>query len=106
MTMIVTTTFNVEGKVIREYLGIVTGEVIMGANVFRDIRASITDIIGGRSEAYEEEMVRGRQNAIDDMITDADRLRADAIVGVSLDYATVREGMIMIAASGTAVRLG
>ncbi len=66
--MIVTTTFNVEGKVIGEYLGIVTGEVIMGTNVFRDIRASITDIIGGRSKAYEEEMVRGRQSAIDEMI--------------------------------------
>ncbi len=103
--MIVTTTFNVEGKVIGEYLGIVTGEVIMGTNVFRDIRASITDIIGGRSKAYEEEMVRGRQSAIDEMIANADQLRADAIVGVALDYATVREGMIMIAATGTAIRL-
>ena len=82
--MIVTTTFNVEGKVIGEYLGIVTGEVIMGTNVFRDIRASITDIIGGRSKAYEEEMVRGRQSAIDEMIANADQLRADAIVGVAL----------------------
>ena len=103
--MIVTTTFSVECRAIRDYLGIVTGEVIMGANVFRDIRASITDIVGGRSQAYEEEMVRGRQNAIDEMIAKADELRADAIVGVDLAYAAVREGMMMIAATGTVVRL-
>ncbi len=102
--MIMTTTPGVEGKTIRDYLGIVTGEAIMGANIFRDFFASITDIVGGRSAAYEKELNRARQIALDEMAQKAAELGADAVVGIDLDYEVIREGMLMVSASGTAVR--
>lgn len=105
--MIVTTTPSVEGRRIVEYLGIVTGETIMGANIFRDFMASITDLIGGRSSAYEEKLQEGRNIALREMEERARRLGADAVVGVDLDYEVVGQGgsMLMVTLSGTAVRL-
>jgi uncharacterized protein YbjQ (UPF0145 family) len=101
-----TTTPGVEGRQIGEYLGIVTGEAILGANIVKDLFAGVRDIVGGRSGAYEEELRRARQIALDEMTTEATALGADAIVGVDLDYETVGGGgMLMVSASGTAVRL-
>jgi len=104
--MIVTTTPSIEGKRIESYLGIVTGEAILGANVFRDFFASITDIVGGRSAAYEQELSRARDIALNEMQERALALGANAVVGVDIDYEVLREGMMMVSASGTAVRLG
>ena len=104
--MIVTTTPTIQGKDIREYLGIVTGEAIMGANVFKDFFASITDIVGGRSAAYEKELQKARKIALDEMVGEAQSMGGNAVVGIDLDYEVVREGMLMVAVSGTAVKLG
>ena len=101
--MIITTTPSIEGKTIIEYKGIVTGEAIMGANIVRDIFASITDIVGGRSSAYETKLSYARQVSLQEMEQNAASLGANAIVGVDLDYEVVREGMLMVTASGTAV---
>ncbi|RUS47206.1 YbjQ family protein [Cohnella sp. AR92] len=101
--MLVTTTNNVEGYRITNYYGIVNGETIMGANVFRDFMASITDIVGGRSGAYENKLKEARDTAISEMVGQAHRMGANAIVGVDVDYEVVRDGMLMVAASGTAV---
>lgn len=101
--MIVTTTPSVEGKPIKEYKGIVAGEAIMGANVVRDIFASITDIVGGRSGAYEEKLIQAREISISEMVAHAENLNANAVVGVDIDYEVVREGMLMVTAAGTAV---
>ncbi len=101
--MIVTTTQNIEGKSIKTYHGIVTGEAIMGANIIRDIFASITDVIGGRSSAYEEKLAQARDIAINEMSVQAKRYGANAVVGVDLDYEVIREGMLMVTSSGTAV---
>jgi uncharacterized protein YbjQ (UPF0145 family) len=103
--MIVTTTPSVEGRRIVEYRGIVTGEAILGANVFRDIFAGITDIIGGRSGAYEASLGKARETALAEMEARARKLGADAVVGVDLDYEVIN-GMMMVSATGTAVRLG
>jgi uncharacterized protein YbjQ (UPF0145 family) len=102
--MVITTTPSIEGKEITAYLGIVTGEAILGANIIRDIFASITDIVGGRSGKYEEELGKARKISLDEMSDEASRLGADAIVGVDLDYEVIREGMLMVTASGTAVK--
>lgn len=104
--MLVTTTNSVEGKEIKEYLGIVSGEVILGANVVRDFLAGITDIIGGRSGAYESKLQEGRELALKEMTDRARQLGANGIVGVDLDFETLREGMMMVIATGTAVRIG
>lgn len=104
--MIITTTNTIEGHEIREYLGIVAGEAIMGANIVRDLFASITDIVGGRSGAYEEKLAQAREIALREMADKAARLGGDAVVGVDIDYEVVREGMLMVTAAGTAVRLG
>lgn len=104
--MLITTTPDVQGKNIREYLGIVSGEAIMGANVLRDLMASITDIIGGRSGAYEAKLKQARDVALNEMAEDAAGLGANAVVGVDIDYEVLREGMLMVTASGTAVKLG
>ncbi|MDA8233490.1 MAG: YbjQ family protein [Clostridia bacterium] len=101
--MIITTTANIEGRRIKDYLGIVSGEAIMGANVVRDFFASITDIVGGRSGAYESKLVEARKIALDEMATRARQLGANAVVGVDLDYEVVRDGMLMVTTSGTAV---
>lgn len=101
--MIITTTNTVEGKTVVNYLSIVNGEAIMGANIVRDIFASITDIVGGRSGAYESKLKEARDIAIEEMKMHAQRLGANAIVGVDIDYEVIREGMLMVAVSGTAV---
>lgn len=102
--MIITTTPSVEGYSIAEYKGIVTGEAILGANVFRDIFAGITDILGGRSKAYEEELAKARETALAEMQDRARELGANAVVGIDLDYEVINN-MLMVSASGTAVRI-
>jgi uncharacterized protein YbjQ (UPF0145 family) len=106
--MIVTTTPSIDGKAITRYLGVVAGEAVIGANIFRDLFAGIRDVIGGRSGAYEKTLRQARQVAIDEMIQEAKDLGADAIVGISVDFeGGVHQGtMMMVAASGTAVKLG
>ena len=106
---IITTTPTVEGKRIIAYHGIVTGEAILGANIFRDLFAGIRDIVGGRSGAYEQELRKARELALREMTEDVLALGANAIVGVDIDYETIsvgdRGGMLMVTASGTAVSL-
>lgn len=105
--MIQTTTPGVDGRAITEYLGVVTGEAILGANIVRDLFAGIRDIVGGRSGAYEEELRKAREIALQEMTAEASARGADAVVGIDLDYETVGGGgMLMVTASGTAVRLG
>jgi len=101
--MIITTTSTIEGSPIRQYLGLATGEAIMGANVFRDFKASITDLVGGRSRAYEGKLQEARDAAFAEMTQKASRMGANGIVGVDIDYEVIREGMLMVAVSGTAV---
>ncbi|MCS6805085.1 MAG: heavy metal-binding domain-containing protein [Acidobacteriota bacterium] len=105
--MIVTTTPSIEGRQIIAYLGIVSGEAIMGANIFRDLFAGIRDIVGGRSAAYEQELVKAKELALDEMKQKAALLGADAVVGVDLDYEVLGQSnsMLMVSASGTAVKL-
>ncbi|MBG9945087.1 YbjQ family protein [Brevibacillus formosus] len=103
--MIVTTTSMIQGKEVEEYLDIVSGEVIMGANVVRDFLAGITDIIGGRSGSYESKLSEGRELAMREMKEKARALGANAVIGVDLDFETLREGMMMVIATGTAVRV-
>ncbi len=106
--MIITTTPNIEGRHIIDYLGVVTGEAILGANMFRDLFASIRDIVGGRSGSYEKELRKARETAFEEMEDAANRLGANAVVGVDIDYEVLGEknGMLMVSVSGTAVRLG
>ena len=105
--MIQTTTPSVEGRTISEYLGVVTGEAILGANIFKDLFAGVRDIVGGRSGAYEEELRKAREIAMAELAAEAASRGADAVVGIDLDYETVGQGsMLMVTASGTAVRLG
>jgi uncharacterized protein YbjQ (UPF0145 family) len=102
--MLVLTTPNVEGKRVTSYLGMVTGETIIGANIVRDFMASITDIIGGRSAAYEESLREAKRIALEEMIAEAARLGANTILSVDVDYETVGQGsMLMVSMSGTAV---
>jgi uncharacterized protein YbjQ (UPF0145 family) len=106
--MLVTTTPLVVGRNIEEYFGIVSGEAILGANIFRDLFAGLTDIVGGRSGAYETELRRAKEIALAEMTEQAAALGANAVVGVDLDYETLgaNGGMLMVSTSGTAVRLG
>ena len=103
--MIVTTTPTIEGHPAREYLGVVTGEVIVGANLFRDIFAAVTDIVGGRSGKYEQVLQRARKEALAEMEAEAARLGGNAVVGVDLDYEVIGQSgsMLMVSCSGTAV---
>lgn len=103
--MIITTTNTVEGRKIIDYRGIVVGEAIMGANVVRDVFASITDIVGGRSGAYESKLQDARDTALRELEERAKALGADAVVGVDLDYEVVGNSMLMVSASGTGVVL-
>jgi uncharacterized protein YbjQ (UPF0145 family) len=103
--MIVTTTPTIEGHPVKTYHGIVVGEAIMGANVVRDIFASITDIVGGRSGAYEAKLQDARDVALHEMQERAARMGANAVVGVDLDYEVVGNSMLMVSASGTAVTI-
>ena len=106
--MIVTTTPAVEGRRIVAYHGLVTGEAIVGANIIKDIFAAVRDIVGGRSGAYEAELKKARDLAIEEMEAEARARGANAIVGVDLDYETVggKGSMLMVSATGTAVTLG
>ena len=106
--MIITTTPSVEGKQIMEYKGVVFGEVISGVNFVRDIAASFTNFLGGRSGSYEEELVTARQNAMREMEQRAAAIGANAVVGVDIDYEVLGtdNGMLMVTASGTAVVVG
>lgn len=107
--MLITTTATLEGQRISKYLGLVTGEAILGANVFRDFFAGIRDVLGGRSGSYEKVLRRAKQEAIEDMLDQARGLGANAVVGVDLDYETiqVQDGgsMLMVSVSGTAVQV-
>ena len=105
--MLVLTTPTIEGKKIVKYLGLVSGEAILGANIFKDIFAGIRDIVGGRSAAYEKELRRAKELAIEEMKEEARSLGCNAVIGVDLDYETISIGqagrMLMVSASGTAV---
>ena len=103
--MILSTTPTLEGRAIREYKGIVVGEAILGANVFRDLFAGIRDIIGGRSGAYEKELARAREIAFEELSERAEQLGANAVVGIDIDYEVVGQNgsMLMVSISGTAV---
>ena len=105
--MILSTTNNVDGKPVKDYLGIVTGETIIGANIVKDVFASIRDIVGGRSSSYEKVLREAKNTALKEMKENAEKLNADAVIGIDLDYETVgnRGGMLMVTASGTAVKL-
>ncbi len=105
--MLVVTTDSIDGQPIRKTLGLVTGEAILGANIFRDFFAGIRDIVGGRSAAYEEELRKAKTIAVDEMMAQARELGGNAVVGVDLDYENITVGatggMLMVSASGTAV---
>jgi len=105
MNLIITTTPTIEGRPIQDYVGIVNGEAIMGANIVRDFFATITDVVGGRSGSYEGKLKEARDIAIGEMMEQARHMGANAIVGIDIDYEVVREGMLMVAVSGTAVRV-
>ena len=103
--MLITTTATLQDRKITEYHGIVSGEAIMGANIFKDLFAGIRDIVGGRSAAYEEELRKAKDTALDEMTAEAQRYGANAVIGVDLDYETVgsNASMLMVTAAGTAV---
>lgn len=101
--MILTTTSTLEGHRITHYHGIVSGEAILGANIFRDLFASIRDVVGGRSGSYETVLRDGRDTAVREMMEQARGLGANAIVGVDVDYETVGQSMLMVSVTGTAV---
>jgi uncharacterized protein YbjQ (UPF0145 family) len=104
--MIMTTTNNLEGKVINQYLGIITGEAILGANIFKDFFAGIRDIVGGRSASYEKELKEARRIAFSELEEKAFQLGANAIIGIDIDYETIGEtgSMLMVSVTGTAVQ--
>ena len=106
--MILTTTPSIEGQTIAEYKAVVFGEVISGVNFFKDFKASVRNFIGGRSGSYEKELIDARSQAMDEMANRARALGADAVIGIDIDYEVLGtdNGMLMVTASGTAVKLG
>ena len=106
--MIISTTPNLEGHPIQKYLGVVTGETIIGANVFKDMMAGITDFFGGRSTTYEKVLIQAKDTAIQEMVDRAGQWGANAIVGIDIDYETLggSGSMLMVTCSGTAVVIG
>ena len=106
--MILTTTPTIEGRTIVEYKGVIFGEVIAGVVFLKDIAASLRNIVGGRSASYEEELIQARTEAMNEMRKRAEQLGGDAVVGIDLDYEVLgaNNGMLMVTASGTAVKLG
>ena len=106
--MILSTTPSIEGKTVTAYLGLVSGETIIGANIFKDFFAGIRDIVGGRSGSYERVLREAKETALAEMEAEAKRLGADAVIGIDLDYENIGQNgsMLMVAASGTAVKLG
>lgn len=105
--MIITTTPTIEGRQIKDYLGIVFGEVISGVDFVKDFAAGLSNFFGGRSGTYEEELIRAREQAMQEMAQRAHQMGADAVVGVDVDYEVLgtNNGMLMVTASGTAVRI-
>jgi uncharacterized protein YbjQ (UPF0145 family) len=103
--MILTTTPSIEGRTITEYKGVVFGEVVAGVNFIKDIKASIRDIIGGRSGSYEKELIKARSQALMEMEERARQLNADAVIGIDIDYEVLADSMMMVSVSGTAVKL-
>ncbi len=103
--MILTTTPTVENRPVREYRGIVHGEAIVGANILRDLMASVRDVFGGRSGAYEAELKKAREIALAELAEEAKKLGANAVVGIDLDYEVIGQSMLMVTATGTAVRV-
>ncbi len=105
--MITTTTNNIEGRPVQQYLGVVSSESIIGANVFKDIFAGIRDIVGGRSNTYEKVIEEARTNAMSELVQKAQSIGANAIIGIDLDFETVGASgsMLMVIATGTAVRI-
>jgi uncharacterized protein YbjQ (UPF0145 family) len=105
--MLVTTTSTLQGKEVRQYIGLVSGEAILGANIFKDFFAGIRDIVGGRSAAYEGELRKAKNLAVQEMVAEAQKLGANAVIAVDLDYETLGSAhggsMLMVTASGTAV---
>jgi uncharacterized protein YbjQ (UPF0145 family) len=107
--MIVTTTTAIDGRPVAEYVGVVTGEAVLGTNVLPDLFAGLRDIVGGRAAGYERSLREARETTLEEMVTEAEQLGADAVVGVDVDYESVQVGeggsMLMVSASGTAVKL-
>jgi uncharacterized protein YbjQ (UPF0145 family) len=107
--MIVSTTSALDGRPVSEYVGVVTGEAVLGANVFRDLFTGLRDIVGGRSAAYESSLRQARETAIEEMITEADQMSADAVIGMDVDFESIQIGqggsMLMVSSSDTAVKL-
>ena len=103
--MRMTTTSTIEGQPVRQYLGVVTGEVISGANIFKELFAGIRDIVGGRSGAYENSLRDARQTALAEITKEARNLGADGVIGIDLDYEVLGKEGLMVTASGTAVKL-
>lgn len=105
--MLLTTTPTLEGRPIRQYHGVVTGEAIIGANIFKDLFASIRNVVGGRAGAYERTLADARETAMKEMAEQAAKLGANAVVGIDVDYEVLGQdnGMLMVCASGTAVRV-
>jgi uncharacterized protein YbjQ (UPF0145 family) len=106
--MIISTTDSIEGRTIAGYLGVVSGDAVMGTNLFRDLFAGLRDLVGGRSGAYEKELKKAKQLALEEMVEEAQELGADAIIGVDLDYEHLGSdgrSMLMVSANGTAVKL-
>lgn len=104
--MLIVTTDGIEGRRIVQYLGIVSGDAIVGANVFRDVFARVRDVVGGRAGGYEKALRGAKEHALADLAEEARALGADAVVAVDLDYEVVGDSMLMVSANGTAVKLG
>ena len=104
--MLIVTTDGIEGRKIVEYLGIVSGDAIVGANVFRDVFARERDVVGGRAGGYETALRGAKEYAIEELVREAEEAGADAVVAVDLDYEVIGDSMLMVSANGTAVRLG
>ncbi len=105
--MITTTTPDIQGKTIEQYLGVISAEVIIGANIFKDILGGLRDVFGGRSGTYEKVLAEAKENALNELVQKAQAMGANAIVGIDLDFETIGSGgsMLMVVASGTAVRI-
>lgn len=106
--MLLTTTETVEGRAVASYVGIVSGDAVMGTNIFRDMFAGIRDIVGGRSGSYEKELRKAKEAALDALVEEAEALGADAVVAIDLDYEVIggdKNTMLMVSANGTAVKL-
>jgi len=103
--VLLVTTDSVEGRRVAEYYGIVSGDAIVGANMFRDFFARIRDVVGGRAGGYENALRGAKEAAVEDMVAEAEAMGANAVIGVDLDYETVGDSMLRVSANGTAVRL-